>query len=150
MVDFNEAIRQAEQRVGDPIGVSEWLPITQDRITAFGGLTLDFDPHHIDPQQAARGPFGEAVAHGFMVLSLLTHFLYEVSAELGFTQNVNYGFDRVRFLAPVPVGSQIRGEFILNSVRPRGDGAILGFGVRVRRDPDVEVLAADWLVLVLP
>ena len=74
----------------------------------------------------------------------------EVSAELGFTQNVNYGFDRVRFLAPVPVGSQIRGEFILNSVRPRGDGAILGFGVRVRRDPDVEVLAADWLVLVLP
>lgn len=150
MSDFAATIDRAEQRIGSPVGSSDWLTVTQDRITAFGGLTLDFDPHHIDPRQAALGPFGESVAHGFMVLSLLTHFLYQAGGDLGFTQNVNYGFDRVRFLAPVPVGSRIRGEFVLREVRPRADGAVLHLDVTVRRHPDTVVVVADWLVLVLP
>lgn len=148
--DFASTIEKARERVGTQIGVSGWIPVTQDRITAFGGLTLDFDPHHIDPRQAADGPFGGAVAHGFMVLSLLTHFLGEAAGDMGFTQNINYGFDRVRFAAPVPVGSQIRGEFVLTSIQPRANGALLNFGVTVRRQPEAVALVADWLVLVLP
>ncbi|MFI6517495.1 MaoC family dehydratase [Spirillospora sp. NPDC050679] len=148
--DFASAVASAEQGVGKQIGVSDWITVTQDRITAFGGLTLDFDPHHIDPRQAADGPFGQAVAHGFMVLSLLTHFSYEAGGGLGFTQNVNYGFDRVRFVAPVPVGAQIRGEFMLKDVRPKGEGALLTLDVTVRSAPDTTVLVAQWKVLVLP
>ena len=148
--DFASAVALAEQRVGTEIGTSDWITITQDRITAFGGLTLDFDPQHIDPRQAADGPFGQAVAHGFMVLSLLTHFLYEAGGELGFTQNINYGFDRVRFVAPVPAGAQIRGEFVLKQVRPKGEGALLTLDVTVRCAPATTALVAEWKVLVLP
>ncbi|MEU2235148.1 MaoC/PaaZ C-terminal domain-containing protein [Streptomyces vietnamensis] len=150
MNSFASAVASAEQRVGSEIGKSDWIEITQDRVTAFGGLTLDFDPHHIDPRQAADGPFGQAVAHGFMVLSLLTHFLYEAGGELGFTQNVNYGFDRVRFVAPVPVGTKVRGEFMLKEVQRKGEGALLTLGVTVRCTPDTTALVAEWKVLVLP
>ncbi|ROR46561.1 MaoC/PaaZ C-terminal domain-containing protein [Kitasatospora cineracea] len=150
MSSFTEAVAQAEQRIGTQIGMSDWVPITQDKVTAFGGLTLDFDPHHIDPRQAADGPFGRAVAHGFMVLSLLTHFLYEAGGELGFTQNVNYGFDRVRFVAPVPVGSEVRGEFVLREVQPKNGGALITFDVTVRCAPETVALVAEWKVLVLP
>lgn len=147
---FAEAISRAHEHVGAEIGESGWVPITQDRVTAFGGLTFDFDPHHIDPRQAADGPFGVAVAHGFMVLSFLTHFLYEAAGELGFTQNINYGFDRVRFVAPVPVGAEIKGRFVLDAVEPKGNGALLRFDVTVCDRTGATVLAAQWLVLVLP
>lgn len=150
MSDFHSAIEQAEQHVGTLVGVSDWLLITQDQITSFGYVTLDLDPHHIDPDQAADGPFGTVVAQGFLILSLLTHFLVEAPNALGFTQNINYGFDRIRFVAPVPVESKVRGEFTLTAVRRREVGAQLQFDVTVRREPDEVVLVAQWLVLVLP
>ena len=98
--------------VGDEYGPSEWLEIDQERIDRFAEATGDDQWIHVDPARAAEGPFGTTIAHGFLTLSLLVRFLYEVRPESGeFRMGINYGVNRVRFPAPVPVGSRIRGRF---------------------------------------
>jgi acyl dehydratase len=97
---------------GDEFGPSGWLEITQDRIDRFAEATGDDQWIHVDPEKAAQGPFGTTIAHGFLTLSLLVKFLYEVRPESGeFRMGINYGVNRVRFPAPVPVGSRLRGRF---------------------------------------
>jgi acyl dehydratase len=97
---------------GDEFGPSDWLEITQDRIDRFAEATGDDQWIHVDPEKAAQGPFGTTIAHGFLTLSLLVKFLYEVRPESGeFRMGINYGVNRVRFPAPVPVGSRLRGHF---------------------------------------
>ena len=98
--------------VGDEFGPSEWLEIDQERINRFAEATGDDQWIHVDPERAAEGPFGTTIAHGFLTLSLLVRFLYEVRPETDeFRMGINYGVNRVRFPAPVPVGSRIRGRF---------------------------------------
>ena len=98
--------------VGDTYGPSEWLEITQDRIDRFAEATGDDQWIHIDPEKAAQGPFGTTIAHGFLTLSLLVKFVYETRPESGeFRMGLNYGVNKVRFPAPVPVGSRIRAHF---------------------------------------
>jgi acyl dehydratase len=98
--------------VGDTYGPSEWLEITQDRIDKFAEATGDDQWIHIDPEKAAQGPFGTTIAHGFLTLSLLVKFVYETRPESGeFRMGLNYGVNKVRFPAPVPVGSRIRAHF---------------------------------------
>ena len=97
---------------GDTYGPSEWLEITQDRIDQFAEATGDDQWIHVDPEKAAQGPFGQTVAHGFLTLSLLVKFVYETRPETGeFRMGLNYGLNKVRFPAPVPVGSRIRAHF---------------------------------------
>ncbi len=95
--------------VGKPLGASEWLEIDQGRIDGFADATGDHQWIHVDPARAAKGPFGKTIAHGYLTLSLVNHFLPQLIEVRGISMGVNYGCDRVRFPAPVPVGSRIRG-----------------------------------------
>ena len=94
--------------IDQELGPSEWLEITQDRIDQFAEATADFQWIHVDPERAAKGPFGSTIAHGFLTLSLvpmLTRQYYKVE---GAAMTINYGLNRVRFVSPVPVGSHVR------------------------------------------
>jgi acyl dehydratase len=134
------------QLVGTDLGHSDWLALTQDRVTAFGGVTLDFDPHHIDPLQAAHGPLKKAAAQGFLTLSLLTHFITTVPPQIRFSQNINYGLDKVRFIKPAFVGDRFRAKFRVNAVAPRAPNMCkLTLGVEVESEQaGYVVLAAEW------
>lgn len=105
VIDGVHGVRQA---VGRHLGWSPWLELTQDRIDQFAEATGDHQWIHVDPQRAAEGPFGATIAHGYLTLSLVNHFLPQVVEVTGIAMGVNYGLNRVRFPAPVPVGSQVR------------------------------------------
>jgi acyl dehydratase len=109
--------------VGQELGVSDWLLIDQDRVDAFADATLDHQFIHVDPDRAALTPFGGTIAHGFLTLSLLPHFLESAAVPVdGILMAINYGTDKVRFLQPVKVGSQIRARTVLADVTERHPG----------------------------
>jgi acyl dehydratase len=97
------------QAVGQHLGRSEWLEITQERVDKFADATDDHQWIHVDPERAKRGPFGACIAHGYLTQSLVNRFLPQILEVRGISMGVNYGADRLRFPAPVPVGSRIRG-----------------------------------------
>jgi acyl dehydratase len=99
---------------GTALGPTDWLTIEQDRIDLFANATDDHQWIHVDPVRAAAGPFGKTIAHGYLTLALANHFLPELVEIRGFAHGVNVGLDKVRFLAPVPVGSRLRatGEIV--------------------------------------
>jgi acyl dehydratase len=108
-----EKLEDLTPQVGQEIGVSEWIAVDQPRIQAFADATEDQQWIHTDPRRAADGPFGTTIAHGFLTLSLLPRF-YETAFRVGEVRmGINYGLDRVRFPAPVPAGSRLRGRFVL-------------------------------------
>lgn len=133
------------------IGVSEWLRLDQVVVSAFGELTRDPDPNHIDPAWARdNSPFGGPIAFGFQTLAMLTWFLKSAGMMPSDASHVvNYGFDRVRFVAPWPVGARARGEFEVASVARRSDVQILvSYDVAVRIDGgERPLLRALWLAL---
>lgn len=106
--------------VGETLGVSSWHEITQEKIDAFAVLTGDEQWIHTDPVRAADGPFGGTIAHGYLTLCLSTAITFEVAEFTGVGAAVNYGLDKVRFTAPVPSGSRVRGRVDVASVRRRG------------------------------
>jgi len=144
-------IREIEARVGEEVGHSGWLVVGQDRINAFADSTEDRQFIHIDPEAAAQTPFGGTVAHGFFTLSLLSRMAAEAMLVPDSVKMVvNYGLDRVRFLAPVRSGKRVRGHFILAAVEEKAPGQVL-----LRHDVSVEIegedkpaLSAHWLTLV--
>jgi acyl dehydratase len=99
-------------KVGTPEGAGEWFEVTQDQVNQFADITHDHQFIHVDPEAAAATPFGGTIAHGFLTLSMLTHLSSSVpqdtAAYNGVIMGVNYGFDKVRFVSPVRVGSRIR------------------------------------------
>ena len=101
---------------GLELGPSEWVEITQERIDGFAGSTGDNQWIHVDPERAKAGPFGTTIAHGFLTLSLLPELWFELAGDAGYRMAVNYGVDRVRFPAPVPVGSRVRARFRVGEV----------------------------------
>jgi acyl dehydratase len=141
-------LAELQARIGQEIGVSQWIAITQDMIDAFGRVTHDMQALHVDPAEAAKGPFGGTVAHGFLTMSLLAVMAYDaVPSVQGRKTGVNYGFDRLRFIAPVPSGSRVRGRFTLQEVTRRGENTVL---MRVSVTVEIEgfakpALVADWL-----
>ena len=94
--------------VGSHLGFTEWRELTQERVDAFADVTEDHNYIHVDPERAAAGPFGGTVAHGYLTLSLLAPLIGEVLRVQGAATAVNYGLDRLRFPAPLPVGSRFR------------------------------------------
>ena len=106
--------------VGDLVGrelVSGWREIAQERVDLFAEATDDPQWIHVDPERAAQGPFGTTIAHGFLTLSLVVPLFEEALPHVdGYTLTVNYGLNRVRFTAPVPVGSRIRGRFRIEAL----------------------------------
>jgi acyl dehydratase len=100
--------KEIHDLVGSKIGTSPWVEVTQDQIDAFADVTGDHQWIHTDPARAASGPFGTTIAHGYLTLSLLVPLLEEVMTVENRTSSINYGLDKVRFPAPVPVGSRLR------------------------------------------
>jgi 3-oxocholest-4-en-26-oate---CoA ligase len=94
--------------VGRQLGPSDWEEVTQQRVDLFADATGDHQWIHVDPQRAAAGPYGGTIAHGYLTLSLIPYFLPKILRIDGFSAGINYGCDRVRFPAPVPVGSKLR------------------------------------------
>ncbi len=95
--------------VGQHLGYSDWLEISQERIDQFADATDDHQWIHVDPERAKQGPFGACIAHGYLTLSLVNRFLPQIVEVRGISMGVNYGANRLRFPAPVPVGARIRG-----------------------------------------
>jgi acyl dehydratase len=138
-------------RVGDEVGVSSWLTVDQVRIDAFAEATEDRQFIHTDPAAAAQTPFGGTIAHGFLTLSLLSRMAADAMLiPDDVKMAVNYGLDRVRFLAPVRSGSRVRGRFTLDSIEEKAPGQVL-----MRHIVTVEIegedkpaLTAVWLGLI--
>jgi len=138
-------------RVGKEVGVSSWLLIDQERIDAFAEATEDRQFIHTDPTAAAQTPFGGTIAHGFLTLSLLSRMAAEAMlVPDGLKMAVNYGLDRVRFLAPVRSGMRVRGRFTLDSIEEKAPGQwLLRHTVTVEiEDEDKPALTAQWLGLI--
>ncbi len=109
--------------VGTELGVSDWLLIDQERVTAFADATLDHQFIHVEPEKAAMTPFGGTIAHGFLTRSLLPYFMGSATVAVeGTVMAINYGSDRVRFLQPVNVGSRIRARVSLAAADERSPG----------------------------
>ena len=113
IIDGVEGLRQL---AGEELGSSDWIEVTQEQVDQFATATGDHQWIHVDPERAAEGPFGQTIAHGFLTLSLIPSVLPQVVDVQGFTMGVNYGLDKVRFPAPVPVGSKLRGTVTLEEV----------------------------------
>ena len=110
--------------VGQHLGYSDWLEITQDRIDKFADATGDHQWIHVDPERAKDGPFGTTIAHGYLTQSLVNLFLPQIVEVHGISMGVNYGADKLRFPAPVPVGSRIRGGAELVKAEEVKGGAV--------------------------
>lgn len=139
-------------RIGTEIGVSDWIIVDQARILAFAEATEDRQFIHVDPDAAARTRFGGTIAHGFLSLSLLSRMAFDVMlVPENVKMAVNYGFDNIRFLAPVPAGSRVRGRFTLDDVEERAPGQLLTHhNVTVEIDgTEKPALTADWLGLLI-
>ncbi len=109
MATVFETPAELKAAVGKHLGYSDWLEISQDRIDRFADATGDHQWIHVDPERAKQGPFGATIAHGYLTQSLVNHFLPQIIEVRGISMGINYGADRLRFPAPVPVNSRIRG-----------------------------------------
>lgn len=134
--------------IGQEVGLSDWILVDQARIDAFAEVTEDRQFIHVDPQAAALTPFGGTIAHGFLTLSLLSAMSYDAVKPLnGVVMGVNYGFDKVRFLQPVPSGSRVRGRFrLLEASQKEGGRWLLKHEVSVEIEGQAKpALIAEWL-----
>jgi acyl dehydratase len=139
-------------RIGEEVGVSGWLTIDQARIDAFADATEDRQFIHVNPEAATQTPFGGTIAHGFLTLSLLSRLAAEATLlPERLKMVVNYGLDRVRFLAPVKSGSRVRGRFVLDSVEEKAPGQwLMRHIVTVEIEGgDKPALTAVWLTLLI-
>jgi acyl dehydratase len=143
-----ESTQQLKTLVGKEVVISDWFEVTQDRIDEFADATGDHQWIHLDRERAAReSPFGTTIAHGFLTLSLLSHLLGESLKFARVRMGVNYGLNRVRFTAPVPSGSRVRGRFTLQALEDIPDNGVqMTWAVVVEREgSDKPCLIAEWL-----
>jgi len=138
-------------RIGEEVGVSSWLSVDQARIDSFADATEDHQFIHIDPAAAAAAGLGGTIAHGFLTLSLLSRMAADaLLLPEGLKMALNYGFDRIRFLAPVRSGKRVRGRFTLDSVEEKAPGQwLMRHNVTVEIEgEDKPALTALWLGLM--
>ena len=137
--------------VGVETGVSDWITVDQSRINAFAACTEDFQFIHIDPVEAKeKAGFDSTIAHGFLVLSLLSQFAMQAALPLERAQvSINYGFEKLRFLTPVVSGSRVRGRFVLaDAVERKPDQWLLSYDVTVEiEDQSKPAIVARWITL---
>lgn len=140
-------MRELEQRVGEEVGVSPWLEVTQERINQFASAINDPQWIHVDPERAKHSPFGTTIAHGFLTLSLLSHLAESTFRYSDRRMGVNYGLNRVRFTAPLPSGARVRARFKLAKFeRIPDNGVQVTWNVTMEREgSDKPVLVAEWL-----
>ncbi|MDP3858726.1 MAG: MaoC family dehydratase [Stagnimonas sp.] len=118
-----EAAEQLTAAIGQPLGETEWLLMTQERVNTFADATDDHQWIHVDAVKAKDGPFGAPIAHGYLTLSLAARFMPQL-IDVRMKMGVNYGLDKVRFPSPVKVGQRIRGSGVIVAVEPTKDGAV--------------------------
>ncbi|MDD4866647.1 MAG: MaoC family dehydratase [Mycobacterium sp.] len=119
-----DSVAQLSAVAGKTIGQSDWVAITQEDVNLFADATGDHQWIHVDPERAAAGPFGTTIAHGFLTLALLPRLQHQIYAINGIKLAINYGLNKVRFPAPVPVGSRVRAQTSLVGVEELGNGAV--------------------------
>ena len=119
-----DGLAGAKALAGTDLGHTDWMAITQDRVNAFADATGDHQWIHVDRERAAAGPFGGTIAHGYLTLSLVIPLLNELVDVKGVSMGINYGLNKVRFPAPVPVGSKIRLAAQLGAVEDAGVNAV--------------------------
>lgn len=138
--------------VGQHVGTSDWVPITQDRITAFADATGDHQWIHVDAERAQRDtPFGTTIAHGFLTLSLISALMRNAIAIGGLRMAINYGLNRVRFVSPLPEGARVRAEITLARLDENDDNVQATWHVSVEREGgDKPCLVAEWIVRYYP
>ena len=145
------SIEDIQSKVGSEVGVSDWILVDQARIDAFAEITEDPQFIHIDPEAAARTPFGGTVAHGFLTLSLLSRMAADAMLRPdGVKMGVNYGFEKVRFLAPVRSGKRVRGRFALVRFEEKKPGQwqfVHNVTVEIEGE-EKPALVADWIGLI--
>jgi acyl dehydratase len=140
---MTDVLERLQGMVGTEIGVSDWMEITQERVNAFADATDDHQYIHIDPERAALTPFGGTIAHGFLTLSLIIPLVEQIPFDVGNpVMGVNYGLDKVRFPAPVPVGSRIRARLALDDVTE-----VTG-GLQLNRTVTIEVEGSEKPAMV--
>jgi acyl dehydratase len=122
---------------GSQLGPTEWMEVSQDRVNLFADATDDHQWIHVDPERAATGPFGGTIAHGLLTLSLVPQFMHQLYTVENITMAINYGYNKVRFITPVPVGAKIRARAEISSIA-RLDGV-----VQATMTTTVEIEGAD-------
>jgi acyl dehydratase len=145
------SIEEIKSRIGSEVGVSDWLTVDQPRIDTFADVTDDHQFIHVDPVAAAGTPFEGTIAHGFLTLSLLSRMAADAMLRPdGIKMGVNYGFERVRFLAPVRAGKRVRGRFTLASFEEKRPGQFqFTHTVTVEIEgEDKPALIADWIGMI--
>jgi acyl dehydratase len=150
MIDID--IRTIKDRVGEEIAVSDWLPVTQERIELFAEATGDRQWIHVDQARAAvESPFKTTIAHGFLTLSLLSPLIRESIRFTGLRMAINYGANRVRFVSPVPSGARIRARITPSAVEVVAGGFQVTWQVTIEREHgDKPACVAEWLVRYYP
>jgi len=140
-----------QSRVGEKVGTSEWLTIDQDRINAFADTTKDHQVIHIDPDAIATKALGGTIAHGFLTLSLLSYLNASLTRPLNGDRTVlNYGLNKVRFLNPVPTGSDVRSHLSVVAAEEKPKGVLVTFNSEIEiRNHDTPALVAEQLALVI-
>lgn len=134
--------------VGKPMGESRWYEITQHQVNLFADATCDHQWIHVNPEQAKQGPFGGPIAHGYLTLSLAQQFLADTLSVSELAAQLNYGLNKVRFTAPVPVGGRVRGVVKLTGAKQRATGVEASFEITVELDGSQRpALVAETLVL---
>ena len=140
------SLAEMESLVGQEVAVSDWIEVTQERIRLFAEATNDHQWIHLDAERAKAGPFGTTIAHGFLTLSLLPEMSASAFEVEGTRMGVNYGLNKVRFPAPVPSGSRLRGRFKLLKYEPLDGGAQVTMLVTMEREgSDKPVCVAESL-----
>jgi acyl dehydratase len=139
--------------VGNDEGAGEWFAVTQDQIDQFADVTHDHQFIHVDPERAKATPFGTTIAHGFLTLSMLTHLAHGASAAppdpakyTGLLMGINYGFNKVRFVNPVKVGSRIRARAVTTNAELKGNAIDITRSFTVEIDGEEKpALVAEWV-----
>ncbi|NRB02446.1 MAG: MaoC family dehydratase [Rhodobacteraceae bacterium] len=153
MSAIEDAKAKFDTMLGQEVGVSNWITVDQEMINDFAKTTHDDQWIHVDPERAAREtPFGGAIAHGFLTLSLASRFAYDCfDQEPGQVMGVNYGFDKLRFISPVVAGARVRGRFVLSDVKIRSAAELLRTNTLTVEieGSDKPALIAEWLGLAI-
>lgn len=145
------SITEIKDLIGTDLGVSRWMDVPQSRIDTFADATDDHQFIHVDPERAAETPFGGTIAHGFLSLSLLSAMHTDAVPRVKEDHfGINYGFNKLRFMAPVPVGSRIRGRFFLKDARLRGAGRMMTtYEVTIEIEGGKKpAMTATWLTII--
>jgi len=146
------AVADIPSYVGKELGASEWFQIDQARINAFADATLDHQFIHVNPEMAKATPFGTTIAHGFLTLSLIPYLqtsMADLIVPQGLKMGMNYGFEKIRFLAPVKVNSRVRGVAKLLEATEKKPGQWLfklEFNIEIENEPKA-ALTAEWLLM---